>query len=435
MAHVARCKAAKRLQLEQLESRLLLSADFPDYRPEMSVHPEHEGPSGGSPSAVPFAESQFAPPRRTEYSPWSFPGEYDSRLSSLSYHSPMNSQDTSYVDENRISQALAPDSPAKQSFTAPSPITVTTVVMIVTQQSKQSIYGPPAPTLSNSYLAASSYFRSAFQPATTANLADAKAQLDASRTSVSASTSRTSLEKSSTALDTAFAKYSNPRVAADVQKTPAGIDREKDDALPAAKRDADGDGGLAERGTTSEAQSTQNSMSADARRAAVDAALRELSRMRDRGNMSAPFNKSGKLQHRNKRTDKAAADQEDAKPVAQDFAAGMVLLRAEADVEIAISADRLPQARPAIKAMIGAYRALDLGTDQAPAQPPALPAAQTPTVGQDALSGGAQEREVKPGRGATSRIAGAARAAGAVTLAVRHEFFSDRKKRRLQPPR
>jgi hypothetical protein len=267
------------------------------------------------------------------------------------------------------------------------------------------------------------------------NLADAKAQLDASRTTMSSTSARaSSADVSSRSLETAFAKRSASLDATEVKGTSTNVASVNDASQPAKK--AESETSLVEINESTESRPVNSMMSSiEARRAAVDAALRELSRLREGVGHRHGRGIARKSQHLGKHSDQAIVDQPKRQQTKQDFVAGMILLRADGDAEFARSADRLPHGQPTIEAVIGAYRALDFGTDDAPAPMPAAPVPSMPKLGLEDLDAALSQRAQEAGDRTSTRVAGAALAAGAITMAVRHEVLSERKKRRLKSPR
>jgi hypothetical protein len=276
-----------------------------------------------------------------------------------------------------------------------------------------------------------SYLPPSIVPATTANLVDAKAQLDASRSTVhNASGPASAVEESSERIVTATAQRVASRDNADVRvrsasesiKVHAQDDANHDDA-----------GGFVELNASGDAKASDDGSSlAGARRAAIDAALSELSRMRD-GAGEHGRRVAGKTQRDKLSLQAAVQEQQDAQTT-EDAAAGMILLRPDGDAEFRLAAGCLASNRPVIEAMIGAYRAMDFGSDEAPAPAPAAPINPPSKPGVEEIDAAMSQRE-QEAAGRAAKVTGAALAAGAMTLAVRHELLAERKKRRAAAPR
>ncbi len=439
MRHSAKRRAAgrsqpTRLTLEALESRTLLSADFGSYGPERSVVLEVQGDPAGDHRQEAFIDSASYEAWRREEFTWIEIESGSAVNSRLPEREPsIEVYSTSWVVfESHTSSSTAPV--ASAAMTAmPKPTTYPEKLLAGGPAYSVTASGGPS-QMSPVYMhtTSGSYLPPSIVPATTANLVDAKAQLDANRSTVHNAAGRASAgAEPSERLVTATAQRVASRDNADVRVRSAS-ESIKVHAQDDANHDDDA-GGFVELNASGDAKASDDGSSlAGARRAAIDAALSELSRMRD-GAGEHGRRVAGKTQRDKLSLQAAVQEQQDAQTT-EDAAAGMILLRPDGDAEIRLAAGCLASNRPVLEAMIGAYRAMDFGSDEAPAPAPAAPINPPSKPGVEEIDAAMSQRE-QEAAGRAAKVTGAALAAGAMTLAVRHELLAERKKRRAAAPR
>jgi hypothetical protein len=438
MGHVAKRKTSghslsTRLTLEPLESRALLSANL-GYGPDRDVGFGFQSePGGGHHSDAFIGSATYEPPHREQYA-WNEIDREPSMDVRSAEHEPR-------IESYSIIWIISESQPSPQSPGAPAALSAGPKP---NSYSEKIIAGGPLYGGSGSEVLSPisafyvhttpvSYLTPTYLPVTTANLVDAKAQLDASRSTASSATSRVAAaEESCKAFETSPAQRATSR---DSVNPMASAGNAISNDRTADQSGADKDGDFVELDGPDDASESKNASSfAEARRAAIDAALGELSRMRDGVGQPQGQRLANRNLHRGKPSNQPASQEQPNAQSAEDPTAGMVLLRADGDAEIVLAAGRALRPRPAIEAMIGVYRAIDLGADESSVAP-AAPISQPPKVGVEEIDAAMSRVEREPVGHRSAKAAGAALAAGAITLAVRHEVLSERKKRHAKTPR
>jgi hypothetical protein len=177
------------------------------------------------------------------------------------------------------------------------------------------------------------------------------------------------------------------------------------------------------------AEDAKAGASRDSRRSAIDAALTQLTHMRqryDRPRDRPAANESKPQEHSKAESGGAQAEA----AVASDKVADMVLIQVDGShVSSFVGSDSAN--RPAIEAMVGAFRALDFGNETSTTVAPVVaPLSETPIHSPEKLDGAVSKEDAPPNERQSKSIGGAALAAGALTLAVGRDLHQ---RRRRQP--
>jgi hypothetical protein len=421
-----------RLALEPLESRTLLSASYGGYAsameflPTLNLGPQHEihyesyqtvslyepvqEPASSEPHFYVYRETWYVY-RTTSAEAWGQP----TYASGYDIENPPPTGAGSISNDSHRALGLMAD---QQSPTNHLP---TEALGLSTRHQS-----PP----SSDYASARAYVTNNISGGASSMLSLSGAQqlLDATAVRPSGLSSRASLRPSTPDFDHAFASYSATRFDGSAHASASAKLAPADESM--GRTSDSGEGGFAKLADReSLADDAKAGASRDLRRSAIDAALTQLTRMRqryDRQRDRLAATESKSQEHPKAEPSGAQAEA----TVAPDDVAGMVLIQVDGSHVSSFVGDDSAK-RPAIEAMVGVFRALDFGTEsETPVAPVVEPLSDTPIPSTGRRNTAVSKEEAPPDDRRSNSIGGAALAAGALTLAVGHDLYQ---RRRRQP--